>query len=129
MSSTQYSFILCLPTDDVPSVYLDSWSSYRLCRVLDEWPTSRTTSSSGSQKAPFYRKPSFDAQNTRMGDVCEVETRTQSVVDLSRSIHLMSFADSDIIHVNALGTSIVVLNSYRVATDLLVDRSGIYSSR
>ena len=37
--------------------------------------------------------------------------------------------DSDIIHVNALGTSMVILNSYKVATDLLDQRSSTYSSR
>jgi hypothetical protein len=37
--------------------------------------------------------------------------------------------NSDIIHVNALGTSMVILNSYQVANDLLNERSSIYSSR
>jgi hypothetical protein len=67
-----------------------------------------------------------------MGDVCEVGKRIQSVdqdSDPPLSIHLMLGADSDIIHVNALGTSIIILNSYKVATDLLDQRSGIYSSR
>jgi hypothetical protein len=44
-------------------------------------------------------------------------------------IYLIPFADSDIIHVNALGKSIIILNSYKVATDLLDARSSIYSSR
>jgi hypothetical protein len=68
-----------------------------------------------------------------MGDVCEVETRIQSVIDREsdppRRIRLMTFADSDIIHVNALGTSIIILNSYEVATDLLDQKSSTYSSR
>ena len=68
-----------------------------------------------------------------MGDVCEVETTIQSVMgrdsDPPLSIHLMLCADSDIIHVKALGTSIVILNSYKVATDLLDKRSIIYSNR
>ena len=68
-----------------------------------------------------------------MGDICEVGTRTQSVMDrdsdLPLSIHLMLCTESDIIHVNALGTSMVILNSYEVATDLLDQRSGTYSSR
>ena len=52
------------------------------------------------------------------------------ILNLPFSIHLMFLcADSDIIHVNALGTSIIILNSYKVATDLLDQRSGIYSSR
>ena len=68
-----------------------------------------------------------------MGDVCEVETRIQSVMDRDTdpplSIHLMIYADSDIIHVNALGTSLIILNSYEVATELLDQRSSSYSSR
>ena len=70
-----------------------------------------------------------------MGDVCEVETRIQFVMDRDSDrsdyppLHLMLRADSDIIHVNALGTSIIILNSYKVATDLLDQRSSTYSSR
>ena len=68
-----------------------------------------------------------------MGDVCEVGTRIQCVMDRDSnpplSIHLMTCADSDIIHVNVLGTSMVILNSYKVATDLLDQRSSTYSSR
>ena len=41
----------------------------------------------------------------------------------------MLFVDSDIVHVNALGKSMIILNSYEVASDLLDRRSGIYSSR
>ena len=50
-------------------------------------------------------------------------------IDPSPSIHLMPCADSDIIHVNVLGTSMIILNSYKIATDLLDQRSGTYSSR
>ena len=68
-----------------------------------------------------------------MGDVCEVGTRIQSVMDRDfnppLSIRLILCADSDIIHVNALGTSIIILNSYKLATDLLDQRSSTYSSR
>ena len=68
-----------------------------------------------------------------MGDVCEVETRIQSVTgrdsDLPLRIQLMFCADSDIIYVNVLGTSMIILNSYEVATDLLDQRSSTYSSR
>ena len=70
-----------------------------------------------------------------MGDVCEVGKRIQSVMPVDRDsdppliIYLMLCADSDIIHVNALGTSIIILNSHKVATDLLDRRSSIYSSR
>ena len=38
----------------------------------------------------------------------------------------MLCADSDIIHVNALGTSIFILNSYKVATDILDQKAGRY---
>ena len=68
-----------------------------------------------------------------MGDICEVGKRIQSVIDRDSNpllcIHLMLCADSDIIHVNALGTSMVILNSYKVATDLLDQRSSTYSNR
>jgi hypothetical protein len=66
-----------------------------------------------------------------MGDICEVGTRTQFVIiDPPHSIYyLILCADSDIIHVNALGTSMIILNSYKVATDLLEERSSTYSSR
>ena len=68
-----------------------------------------------------------------MGDVCEVGTRIQFVMDRYADppfiIHLMFYADSDIIHVNPLGTSMIILNSYEVATDLLDQRSSSYSSR
>ena len=68
-----------------------------------------------------------------MGDVCEVGKRIQSVMDRDSDsllrIHLLLCADSDIIHVNALGTSMIILNSYEVATDLLDQRSSTYSSR
>ena len=90
-------------------------------------------SSSGAQKIPFDWKLSFIAQYTRMGDVCKVGTRIQSVLDRDSdpplTIHLMPHADSDIIHVNALGTSTIILNSYKAATDLLDQRSSIYSCR
>ena len=64
-----------------------------------------------------------------MGDIYEVGKRIQSVVDTPHNIHLIPRTDSDIIHVNALGTSIIILNSYEAAVDLLDKRSGIYSSR
>ena len=66
-----------------------------------------------------------------MGNVCEVGTRIQFVMDqtLILRFHLIVCVDSDIIHVNALGTSMIILNSYEVATDLLDQRSSTYSSR
>ena len=64
-----------------------------------------------------------------MGNICEVGTRIQFVMDQTLIFHLMICEDSDIIHVNALGTSMVILNSYKVATDLLNQRSSTYSSR
>ena len=68
-----------------------------------------------------------------MGGVCEVGTRIQSVMVRDSgpplSIHLMPRADSDIIRVNALKTSMVILSSYKVASDLIDQRSSTYSSR
>jgi len=37
--------------------------------------------------------------------------------------------DSDIIHLNAAGTSMIVLNSVQAAKDLMEKRSSIYSTR
>jgi hypothetical protein len=53
----------------------------------------------------------------------------QSAFRTQHNIYLIPCTDSDIIHVNALRTSIFILNSYKVAADLLDKRSGIYSSR
>ena len=51
------------------SARLWCWHSDCLYRVLDEYSTSRTKSSSGAQKVPFDWKRSFNAHHTRMGDV------------------------------------------------------------
>ena len=64
-----------------------------------------------------------------MGDVYEVGKRIQSVFDTPHNIHLMPCTDFDIIHVNAVSTSIVILNSYEAAVNLLDKRSSIYPSR
>ena len=64
------------PRDDAHSVRLRPYHSdcgQCLCRLLDEWPTS-SKSSSGAQNVSFDWKPSFNAQHTRMGDVCKVGT-------------------------------------------------------
>ena len=115
-------------TDGTGSLCFHFWNSWGLGRVL-EWPTSTTTSSSRTEEASFYRKPSFNAHQSRVGDVCEVGERIQSVFDTQRNIHLIPCTDSNIIHVGALGKSIIILNSYEVAVNLLDKRSGIYSSR
>ena len=116
------------PLHDTASTFSSSWNSWCLYRVL-EWPTSTAASSSRAKEASSYRKPSFNAHQSRVGDSYEVGKRIQSVFDTQYNIHLMPCTDSDIIHVNALGTSIVILNSYEVAVNLLDKRSSIYSSR
>jgi hypothetical protein len=40
-----------------------------------------------------------------------------------------SYAGSDIIYMNVLGQSIVVIDKYETAVEILDKRSGIYSSR
>ena len=115
-------------TDVTASTCFHSWNFWCLCCVL-EWPMSRTASSSRAEEASSYRKPAFNAQQSRVGDVCKVGKRIQSVFDTSHNIHLIPCTDSDIIHVHALGTSIIILNSYEAAVNLLDKRSGIYSSR
>jgi hypothetical protein len=74
-------------TDDAQSDRHCSYHSDYLYRILDEWQTSRTKSSSGTQEIPFDWKRSFNAQHTRMGDVCEVGKRIQSVMRLWSSAH------------------------------------------
>ena len=39
------------------------------------------------------------------------------------------YAGSDIIYINVLGQSIIVIDKYETAVELLEKRSGIYSSR
>ena len=72
----------------------------------------------------FQCPPRSDGRRLRNGD-----KNTVRVVSRPLTIDLMPYADSDIIHVNGLGTSIIILNSYKVATDLLDKRSSTYSSR
>jgi hypothetical protein len=127
VSRLQYSPVHA--TDNDASTYSHSWNSWCLCPLL-EWPTSTSAaSSSRAKEAAFYRKPSFNAHQSRVGDLCEVGERIQSVFDTPHSIHLMPSTDSDIVHVNALGTSMIILNSHEVAVNLLHKRSSIYSSR
>lgn len=47
----------------------------------------------------------------------------------SLALEITRFSDSDILHFQVFGSSIVVLNSFRVANDLLHRRSSLYSSR
>ena len=82
--SSYQSYNQRIPKDDAHSACLSGF----LCLVLDEWPTSTTKFPSGAQKIPFYWKPSFDAQRTRMGDVCEVGKRIQSVWIETLILHL-----------------------------------------
>jgi len=126
VSRLQYSPVHA--TDNDASTYSHSWNSWCLCPLL-EWPTPTTASSSWAKEASFYRKPPFNAHQSRVGDICEVGERIQFVFDTPANIHLMPCSDSDIVHVNALGTSMIILNSYEVAINLLHKRSGIYSSR
>ena len=116
------------PADVTGSTCSHSWISWCLCRLL-EWPTPTTASSSRAEEASFYRKPAFNAPQKRARGVCKVGERIQLVFDTPHNIHLMPWTDSDIIHVDVLGTSIIILNSYEVAVNLLDKRSSIYSSR
>ena len=86
-------------------------------------------SSSRAKEASFDRKYSFNAHQSQRGDICKMGKRIQSVLDTQHNIHLMPCISSEIIHVNTLGTSIVILNLYEVTVDLLDKRSSIYSSR
>ena len=128
LSRLQYSPVHSTVSDDTASTCSPSWNSWYPCHVL-QWPTSTAASSSRAKEVPFYRKPFFNAHQSRVGDAYEVGRRIRSVLDTQHNIHLMPCTDSDIIHVDALGTSIIILNSYEVAVNLLDKRSSIYSSR
>lgn len=55
-----------------------------------------------------------------------------SLSDSSLSIpltNLMIFLDSDILHLRAAGTSLIILNSVKAANDLMEKRSSLYSGR
>ncbi|KAF8877180.1 cytochrome P450 [Infundibulicybe gibba] len=58
-----------------------------------------------------------------------------SLLSLPKKFEWVSYArwgkeyDTDILHIDAAGTSIIVLNSYKAVNDLLNLRSAIYSSR
>jgi len=91
LGSHKYSFIFAnrlsrtslpsIPTlDDVTSAYFHSWDSLLSCRVLDEWPTSRT-SSSGARNFPFIGNLLSMPSHTRMGDIASGWQTTQSVID------------------------------------------------
>ena len=75
----------------------------------------------------FFQYPAH-SKGRRMGSG-EKHTVRDRDHDPTLIIHLTPCVDSDIIHVNALGTSIIILNSYKAANDLLEQRSSAYSSR
>ena len=77
-------------------------------------------------EAFFQCPPESNGRRSQSGEKNIVRV---SLFDTLHNINLMPCTDSDIIYVNALGTSIVILNSYEAAVDLLDKRSGIYSSR
>ena len=113
------------------SARLRSKHSDCLCLILDKWPSARTNYSTGAQEVPFDWKSSFNPQNTRMGRLRSGDKNTvrDRDFDPSFSLRRMFCADSDIILVNVLGTSMIILNSYDIATDLLYQRSSTYYSR
>ena len=76
----------------------------------------------------FQCQAHSNGRRSRSGDENTVRNGSKSDPPLHLII-LMLRTDSDIIHVNALGTSMIILNSYKVATDLLDQRSSTYSSR
>jgi hypothetical protein len=64
-----------------------------------------------------------------MGDLPEMESRFRSVhISIRRFIPIHS-PDSDIIHLNVAGKSIIILSSLEATNDLMVQRSAIYSDR
>jgi hypothetical protein len=51
------------------------------------------------------------------------------LLDRKDYLRASPFADSDIISLNLMGTRVIVLNSASAATELLHNRSAIYSDR
>jgi hypothetical protein len=55
---------------------------------------------------------------------------THSHYITSLSLNLIGlYAGSDIIHMSVLGQSVIIINKYETAVEILDKRSGIYSSR
>ena len=74
----------------------------------------------------FFQCPAHsNGRRLQSGDKNTVRASKEPLILL----FLIVYSDSDIIHVNALGRSMVILNSYKVASDLLDQRSISYSSR
>lgn len=65
-----------------------------------------------------------------MEDISQVEQRIWYFSVLASGMWILTrFVDSDVIYVNLAGTSVIVLNTYEAAMELLEKRSSIYSSR
>jgi hypothetical protein len=85
-----------------------------------------------SQEIAPRRQPIRHPAGTSMGDLCRMEQKIQYAVGfpifclVPTNLHDL---DSDIIHLNAAGTSIVVLSSMEAVRQLFERRSSLYSDR
>jgi hypothetical protein len=77
---------------------------------------------------PYYRKCPR-ASVTAMAQVHRVEKAVWLVPHWNRHPSLMFTPSGDIIYLNAAGQPMIILNSQKVAADLLDRRAGIYSDR
>jgi hypothetical protein len=75
-------------------------------------------------------KPVGHAKGFRMDNVPQVVQRIWYFLIVGFGVCLLFwFTDSDIIHLNVAGNSLVILDTYEAATELLEKRSSIYSDR
>ena len=104
------------------------WSHRALCGSLPHKSISQATSR--SSWLPDYRECSRSEIRT-MDQVRRVEKEIRSVISLIILPRLIpkQTRTGDLIYLNAAGQPIVVMNSHKVAGDLLDRRSRVYSDR
>lgn len=90
----------------------------------DATPTARSEGPAGT------RQPLGHAAGVGMANIREMGERLRyEHVSTQRLNLLKGLSDSDVIYLNVLGKSLVILNSAQAAHDLLERRSNIYSDR
>ena len=83
----------------------------------------------GTQPAPAHWKPARFTQRKAMGKIQPVGEGLWQVPPSVASIDHAYNKAGDIVHVRSFGSSLVVLNTFQAASNLLEKRSSIYSSR
>lgn len=101
---------------------------------LFEAQKGASSSSTQSEKNPLGGKLVRYAPKVAMGDLSSMEQRPWLVQKRKhkscyRKSHHGNEIDTDILHLNAAGTDIIVIGTYQAAVDLLEKKSSIYSGR